>query len=111
MPLAAAGIVMIAALVVGTTTVTGWTPRHDLHVLAGPRVLDADVARRRAVDERGRGDHAVLDLHVDLRAVLQEDVPSAFQPGGTAGAMRSRPSKSVASASLIASAVTPTCSS
>ena len=39
--------------------------------------------------------------------MLQEDVPSAFQPGGTAGAMRRMPSKSVASASLIASAVTP----
>ena len=64
---------MIAAWLVGTTTVGRRRAVDHLHVLAGPRVLDADVAGRRAVDDRRGGDHAVLHLDVDLGAVLQRD--------------------------------------
>ena len=41
----------------------------------------------------------------------RKTVPSASHPGGSAGAMRRIPSKSCTSDSLIASAVTPACSS
>ena len=111
MPLAVAGIVMIAACDVGVTMVvpssplTTWTswPGHGfltrMSRAAGPLVSAAVVITPSCT------------WTLIFERCCRNTVPSAFQPGGTAGAMRTMPSKSVASASLIASAVTPPCSS
>ena len=52
----------------------------DLDLLAGPRVLDRELAGRGRLD-RGGDELAVLDLHVDLVIVLDVDGPAAVPVG------------------------------
>src|SRR5690349_1037909 len=91
-PLAAAGIVMIAAVLVGTTTVFGLAPETTWMSWPGHGFLTRTSRAAGPLTSAAVVIAPSCTCTCTFERCCRKIVPSAFQPGGTAGAMRSRPS-------------------